>query len=381
MKYIPLILAGLWRKPARTIFTFLSVVVAFILFGILSGLDGGLQHALDVARLDRLFVDAKFGAPMPLSYQDKIAAVPGVTVVAPRVGLGGYYQDPKNGMGVIATDERFFEARNELTATKVDIDKLIHTRTGIIVGTYFVKQYHWKVGDKISLISPTAQKDGSKSWTFDIVAITDDVNDPGQAGYIIANYKYIDDARASGSGMSDRFLVRIADPNRASQVSRAIDAIFENSSAPTRTSSEKSNQQRGLQSLGDINFFIRAVISAVLFMLLFLTGNTMMQSVRERVSEFAVLKTLGFSDFGVLSIVIAEAVTLCAVAGMSGLLLVKLSLPIIQAHSSGNVQILQMPWSALGTGFAFALGMALIASLIPALRVKRLNVVDALAGR
>ena len=397
MKYLPLVLAGLWRKPTRTVFTFLSVVVAFILFGILAGLNGYIAHAQETARLDRLFVDARFGSPLPLSYETKIAAVPGVILVAPRMGIGGYWRDPKNGVGVISTDERFFGARSELTATKAEIDKLIHTRTGIIVGTAALKAYGWKVGDKISIISQTAQKNGSMTWTFDILSAVDDRDNPGQAGYVIGNYKYIDEARATGSGMADRFLIRIADPTRASQIGRTIDALFANSPNPTRTTSEKAAAQRGLQSLGDINFFVHAIISAVLFMLLFLTGNTLMQSVRERTSEFAVLKTLGFSDTGVLSLVIAEAVTLCAVAGLMGLLLEK-GLSVAAANAAtkaaaspnatqaarqmaGLLNLVQISWSAVGTGMVFALGMAVIASLIPAWRVKKLNVVDALAGR
>src|SRR5665213_1072559 len=108
MKFLPLLWAGLWRKPTRTALTLLSIVVAFILFGILSGIDAGIAHALQSSRLDRLFTDSRFGAPMNLSYAGQIARVPGVALVAPRRGLYGYYQDPKNGMGVICTDERFF---------------------------------------------------------------------------------------------------------------------------------------------------------------------------------------------------------------------------------------------------------------------------------
>jgi len=163
LKYLPLILAGLWRKPVRTILTFLSIVVAFVLFGILSAIDAGFAHRLEAARLDRLFADPRFGGLMPIAYADKIAAVPGVTVVAPRMGLVGYYKDPKDGMGVIMTDARFFAARSELTATKQQIEQLQRTPSGALVGSYFVEKYGWKVGDTIPLISNTVKRDGTRS--------------------------------------------------------------------------------------------------------------------------------------------------------------------------------------------------------------------------
>ena len=188
MKYLPLVLAGLWRRPMRTVFTFLSIVVAFILFGILAGLDSGFDHILQTSRLDRLFVDPRFGGLTPLAYADQIARVPGVTVVAPRMGLLGYYQDPKNRMGIIMTDGRFFASRPELTATREQIAALDRDRTGAIVTVFLAKEYGWKVGDKIPFISNVATSDGSQTWTFDILAIVDDVDSPGEAGFFIGNY-------------------------------------------------------------------------------------------------------------------------------------------------------------------------------------------------
>ncbi len=149
MKYLPLILAGLWRKPARTVFTFLSIVVAFILFGILSAIDGGLAHQLDVARLDRLLVDTRFGTNLPLAYLDRIARIPGVTVVAPRQILVGYYQDPKVPFGIIMTDRRFWSVRPELNATREQIDALLKTRTGALITVFSAKRFGWKVGQRV----------------------------------------------------------------------------------------------------------------------------------------------------------------------------------------------------------------------------------------
>jgi putative ABC transport system permease protein len=379
MKYLPLVLAGLWRRPARTLFTFLSIVVAFILFGILSAIDGGLAHQLDAARLDRLIVDTKFGTQLPLAYLDQIARIPGVAVVAPRQILVGYYQDPKVPFGIIMTDRRFFGVRPELNATGQQIDTLLKTRTGALITVFSAKRFGWKVGDKVPVISNTIRRDGSHTWTFDIVGIIDDMDRPGKARYFISNYDYMDQERVTDKGTIDRILVRIKDPKRATQTGRTIDALFANSAAPTRTISEKFDRQAGgISSIGDVGFFTRAVVTAVVFMLLFLTGNTMMQSVRERRSEFAVLKTLGYSDRTVLALVLAEAVILCGLAAGAGLALAKVGVPLIGTVSPDLGQLLLMPWSALLTGLGFALAVAMTAGIIPALKAQRISIIEAL---
>jgi putative ABC transport system permease protein len=381
-KFLPLIWAGLWRKPARTIFTFASITVAFILFGLMSGIDAGFAHLLEVSRADRLFTDPRFGAPMPLAYAERIARLPGVTVVAPRQGMVGFYQEPRNGLGVIATDpDSFYAARTELSMTKDQIETLKHTRTGAAVGVATAKKYGWRVGDKIPLQTNTDTRNGGRVWIFDIVALVEDVDRPGQEGRFVVNYTYLDEERAAGKGMTDRFILRIDDPNRATQISRDIDALFANSSAPTRTQSELTQRESGVQSIGDINFFTDAVVGAVLFMLLVLTGNTMMQSVRERVPEFAVLKTLGYSDEGVLTLVLSEAVLLCVFAALAGLMIAKLIIPLLKGYFPDFPQLIEMPWAAVLTGFGTAILVACAAALIPAVSVRQLKIVDALAMR
>ena len=379
VKYLPLLWAGLWRKPTRTTLTLLSIAVAFVLYGILSGIDAGFAHTLAASRLDRLFTDSRFGAPMQISYAEQIARVPGVEVVAPRRGLTGFYQDPKNLMQVICMDERFFSLRPEITATKAQIAAMRKIRTGALIDIYMKNKYGWKVGDRIPLQTDTVRIDGSKTWMFDVVGIVDDANYPGQAGWFLGNYEYLDEASAGGKGTIDRFLVRIRDPDRAAQVGRQIDRLFINSAGPTRTTSEKSRSQSGLQFIGDVKLFTHAVVGAVFFMLLFVTGNTMLQSVRERVPEIAVLKTLGFSDRAVLYLVIAEAVLLCLIACAVGLLLAKLAIPLTQHAVEDFVLLLQTSWADMLRGLGLALIVALISSLYPAWQVRRLSIVDALS--
>jgi putative ABC transport system permease protein len=381
LKYLPLVWSGLWRKPARTLFTVLSIAVAFILFGILSGVDAGFAHTLEVSRMDRLFTDSRFTAPMPLLYADQIASVPGVTVVAPRSGLFGYYQDPKNFVYVLCTDRRFFSLRPEITISGQQLDTLLKTRTGAAVSAEQARKYGWKVGDKVPIQTKTPQADGNPVWTFDIVAIVDDLNYPGGGGWFIANYSYLDEGRVTEKGTITRFLVRIKDPERGGQIGRQIDRLFANSPVATRTSSERSGAQAGVQYFGDVNFLTNAVLGAVFFMLLFLSGNTLLQSVRERVPEFAVLKALGFSDNKLMVLVVAESALLCLLAAAAGLVVSELIIPIVSRPLADFVLLLQMPWTAMLLGLGLASIVAFLSSLLPAWRVKQLSVVDALAKR
>jgi putative ABC transport system permease protein len=381
LKYLPLVWNGLWRRPARTVFTLLSIAVAYILFGILSGIDAGFAHTLEVSRMDRLFTDSRFGTPMPLSYGERIASVPGVIVVAPRSGLFGHYQDPKNFIYVLCADRRFFSLRPEITISPQELETLLQTRTGAVVALELAQKYGWKIGDKIPIQTTTPQTDGNQVWTFDIVALVDDANYPGAGGWFIANYSYLDEGRVTEKGTISRFLVRIMNPERGGQIGRQIDKLFANSTVATRTSSERSGAQSGLQFFGDVNFLTSAVLGAVFFMLLFLSGNTMLQSVRERTPEFAVLKALGFPDNTVLSLVVAESALLCMLGAAAGLLASELIIPIARGPLSDFLLLLQMPWTAMLSGFGLALLVALVSSLLPVLRVKQLNVVDALVKR
>lgn len=382
LKYLPLVLAGLWRKPVRTILTFLSIVVAFILFGIMASIESGFARQVDAARLDRLYVDARYGGPMPMAYMSRIQAVPGVRAVIPTSGIGGYWKEQRNGAGINATTEDYVVARPEYTIDRTLLQRMEKSRTGIIVSKAIARRYNWKVGDRIPITSQTAQQNGSKIWNFDIIAIADNRDMPDTAQFILGSYKYVDEARTTDRGTANRFLVRIPDEKQAVAVGRAIDRLFENSPKPTRTFSEKSSAQAGTSNLGSISFFTRGLIGAVLFMLLFLTGNTMMQSMRERTSEFAVLKTIGFSDRGVLALVFSEAIVLCSLAAVLGLGFVKLVVPMISSGLPGNTaDLLRMPWSAAATGMLFALLTAFISGFFPAVRVSRMKLVDALAGR
>ncbi|HEY4276499.1 MAG TPA: ABC transporter permease [Rhizomicrobium sp.] len=381
MRYLPLIWAGLIRRPVRSLLTFLSIFVAFILFALLGGISAGLAHVREASRLDMLYTTPRFGAPLPYAYAGKIAAVPGVTIAAPETMMRGYYRDPKNPIGVQMVRPDIFAAHDDILVTKAQIAAFAANRSAAIVGVGFARAYGWKVGDKVSITSATLSANGGRSWTFDIIAIAQDA-DYEDLPFFVANYDYFDQARLTDKGTINMVSVRTNDPTRSAEISRAIDALFANSPAPTRTISEKANQQSSTQALGDVDVLTRTVSSAVLFMLLFLTGNTMMQSVRERIPEFAVMRTLGFSDAGTLALVFAEALLLCALAGACGLLAAKLGLSLVRGKLPiGMSSLVVFSWTGMAIGFAFALAVAFGSALIPAFRIRRMNIVDALAGR
>jgi putative ABC transport system permease protein len=381
VKFLPLVWAGLWRKRARTIFTLLSIVTAFLLFGMLQGVISAFDKSVEAAAVDRLTVVSKvsFTEPLPYGYLAQIESVPGVKGVAYESWFGSYYQDPKNFVFSFPVDpERYFPLVPEVKIPAEQLQTMIRTRTGAIIGKDLAEKYGWKIGDRVPLNSQIWTKaDGSSNWEFDIVGIFEAPSVNNLASIFYFNHSYFDEARSFGKGKVGWYVVRLKDPNQAPQVARAIDALFENSPDETKTQTEKEFQQSFLKQQGDIQFIVRSILGAVFFTLLFLTGNTMMQSVRERIPELAVLKTLGFSDGGVLMLVLAESLLLCLFAAAIGLALASMMFPALKAFM-GEVTL---PGSVLAMGALVATLLALITGLPPALRAKRLNIVDALAGR
>jgi len=246
LKYLPLVWAGLWRKPTRTLFTFLSIIVAFLLLGVLAGVNLGFTHLIDEARADRLFVDRRYGAMMPMAYQDQIKAIPGVTAVAGVIQLSGYFQERQNSVGFSGAKADFFALRPEILVKPEHIKMLEENRTGAVITDSYARKFGMKVGDRVPIQSMTAQKNGSKVWTFDILAVIPDDNNPQKARHFFVNYDYLDEVKAVDPGTIGRYTVNIADPDRATEIGLTIDRIFANSPSATYTTSEKAGMQAGL---------------------------------------------------------------------------------------------------------------------------------------
>ncbi len=380
MKFLPLIWSGIWRKPGRAILIFLQVSVAFALFGVLQGLKTGVEHLIAEARADLLLVHGRlgFGDPLPLSLLEGIKSVPGVKAVIPVELFGATYQNPTQKMVVVAIrpNEGWLSAFTYTTAPGY-VAAFRKLRTGAIIKEGLAKRYGWKIGDRIPLQSTIAKMDGSTDWALDVVGTFTD-SDIGAGGdNLLINYDYFDEARVAGKGNVNHYNVAVSDPKLAVTVADEIDRRFANSSHETRTESLRELAQSQMQSIGDLNFLIRAIVSATLVALLFATATMTMQSIRERTPELAVLKTVGFTDGAVFIFVLTEAMVIFIAAGACGLALATLVFPF----ASKIVPGMSMPAVVVVVGLACAALVALISSSVPALLAARLKIATALAIR
>jgi putative ABC transport system permease protein len=384
VKYLMLIWAGLWRKKTRTILTMLSIVVAFLLFGLLQGINQSIKAGLGDSSNNRLWTTSRMSAinSMPISLMDQMMTVKGVRAVAHLSFFGGYFQDAKNAIPAFAVDvETLAKVYPELHITSAQIATMKTTRPGALIGRPLAQKYGWKIGDKIPVgTSIWTKKDGTNNWAFDIVGIFDPSPQFASSqlgGAFWINYDYWDETRQFDNHRVHQFITQIDDPSRSTAISSAIDKLFENSPDETRTQSENAALQAQLKQFADIDFIANSIVGAVMFTLLFLTANTMMQSVRERIPELAVLKTLGFSGGMVSVLVLIESLMLCLFAAVAGLLLSSVAIKGVgSAIGAGKV-----PPIVIVYGLVIAVGLALISGLPPALRAQRLNIVDALAER
>ena len=384
MKYLPLLWANLWRKKTRTIFTLLSVAVAFLLYGALATIDDAFENPqTGVTGVDKLITTNKFSLTLLLPFSDvrQIAAVPGVAVVTWITWFGAYYQESKNFVFAlpIETATYFDLHKDEFVVSDAEMAAFRSTRSGALVNSALMKKFGWHVGQKLPLHSTiwTQKSDGSLDWTFDIVgtfAVKDATQAAQQSSTVLFHYELFDEGRSFGKGQVGWFEERVADPSQSAQISQKIDALFANSPNETKTQPAKDFAMSFVKQFGDVGFVLRTILGAVFFTLLFLTGNTMMQSVRERTPELAVLKTLGFSDAKVLGLVIGEALLLCVLAAAVGLAASYGLIPVVRSVLQG---IVASPW-LVPRGLGLAVLLALLVGTPPALRAMRLNVVDAL---
>ncbi|MFL6605848.1 MAG: ABC transporter permease [Steroidobacteraceae bacterium] len=380
MKFLPLIWYGLWRKPGRTVLIFLQVCVAFALFGVLQGLKTGVEHAINDTRADLLIVHSRLGLAdsLPLGGIGQIKSVPGVKVVEPVGLFGATYQKPAQRVGVVAiTPDRDWLAAFTFSVAPEYVEAFRKLRTGALVRVELARKYGWKVGDHIPLMGGPAQMNGSTAWVVDVVGTFTDTDVGSSGDVLMINYAYFDEARLLGKGTVSHFKVLIADPRLAVTVSDEIDRRFANSANETRSESMRELAQAQMQSIGDLNFLIRAVIGAVLVALLFATATMMMQSTRERTPELAVLKTLGFTDGTVFVLLLAESIAVFITAAGCGLALAMLVFPF----ASRVVPGLAMPMIVIAIGLTAAVLVAAISAAVPATVAARLNIVTALTTR
>jgi putative ABC transport system permease protein len=386
MKYFHLIWAALFRRKARTILTLISIIAAFLLFGLLDAVRVSFAQIGQSANgAERLQTGAKlsFIQPLPQSLGAQIAAVDGVKDVAYANWFGGAYQDPHNQIFTFAVSPNYLDVYPEVEVDPEQHKAFEANLNGILVGDLLIKKYGWKIGDKLPLQSQIfPNKDGTKNWNFDITGVMHSKDGKAfQSQMIIMHWKNFDDSTPYNRGMAGWYISRVADVNQADRVAKAIDAISTNSDHETKTQTEQAATANWLKQTVNISLIVTSIMSAVFFTLLLLTGNTMMQAVRERTSELAVLKTIGFSSNSVLGMVLAESVLLLLLGGIIGLALVSILTPIVSAGSGGVLNLPHVGGRSWSLGLALALVIGLVIGALPAMRAMRLNIVDALAGR
>ena len=387
MKYLHLIWAALMRRKARTLFTLLSVLAAFLLFGLLDSVRGAFSTASsNVAGVDRLISVSKvsFALSLPKSLYARIQAVPGVTQVSYANWFGGIYQDQRNFFPSEAVADNFLDLYPEWELPEAQRQAFRHTRTGAVVGQSLAERFGWKIGAKIPLQATIfPQKGGSNSWTFDLVGIFHAKN-PEQRGnenIFFFNWDYFDEARQFGNGGVGRYAVKLNDRRQADQVAQAIDALSADSEHETKTETEQSFTAALVSQFADIGLIVGSIMAAVFFTLVLLTGNTMAQAVRERVPEIGVLKTIGFSSKTVLALVLGEGVLLLALGAAGGLAVAGVIVVAIRGQVGGQLELPPVGPEIWGRGLLLAVVIGLLVGALPAIRGMRLRIVDALSGR
>ena len=381
MKYLYLVWSNLKRKKVRTILTLLSIMVAFLLFGYLAAIKQGFSQGIEVAGADRLIVRHKISIIqlLPEAYESRIEQIEGIEDAVHQTWFGGVYQKPANFFAQMPVKpEEFLEMYPEYLLSDEEKQAWLSTRSGAIAGRGIADRFGWKVGDRIPINATIWQREGGElTWEFDLVGIYDGAEKGTDTSQFLFRYDFFDESRQNGKGLIGWYSVRISDPDRAAEVALMIDQEFANSPAETKAEPEGAFVQGFANQIGNIGFIMMSIVAAVFFTILLVAGNTMAYAVRERTNELAVLKAIGFTDRGVLGLVLGESFLLTFLGGGIGLglawMLVSMGDP-----TNGALPVFFFPTRALIIGIVLIGLMALAAGILPALQAQRLQIADAL---
>ena len=385
MKYFPLIWAAIRRRPARAVLTLLSVMVAFTLFGLTIGMNVTFASVEANARMDRIYTDPRFGgsAGMPLAAAEQIQNLPGVAGVGGQGFVNGYHGDPKNRAFAFFVDPAMRKVMNDWPLTTRQWDLIENNRTGIVISKLQALKWNLKPGDSFTITSPAIPRADGNTWTLQVLDVAGDIPYMTQ-GYMMGNFDFFDKSRPlAQQGKANQYIVLTSDPTQTAAISDEIDTHFANSATPTSSWTEKAVLDISNSGL-DFATVDRDVALAGMFMVIFLTANGIARSVRERFGEFAMLRTLGYSDNIVIALVFFEAAIPCVLGAILGVGLASLvagSLPHLIPPSAGTpplpeVTLVVFLWGALAAAL-----VALASSALPALRLRQMDIATALSGR
>jgi putative ABC transport system permease protein len=379
MKFFRLIWKNVFRKKTRTFLTMGSIVMVLLLTVILTSLLKALAYDQNAGG-NRIVVQHATGLAnfMPLAYRDRIAQIPGVVAVTPEIWFGGVWKDdkPENFFGQLSTDPEAWPKIFDDYKIPPDQIKAWQTeRDSFIAGRELANRYHWKIGDRIQIRGTYI------SVTLDLVlrGVYTSIDE----GNIFFHNKYLENSWIGRNSQTGIYYLKANTAENVTPICSAINTMFENSSAPTKAMSEKQFQLQFAEMMGNVKLFIRAVMIAVLFVIVLIVANTIAMSARERVTEIAVMRALGFLRRHVLSIVLLETVVLSLLGGTLGVLL---SVPIIRGMVEGMKHSPAAPFtynfrvtgSTLLFAFLVSVGIGILSGIVPAIRSSRIKVVDGL---
>src|SRR5713101_3750486 len=379
MKFSRLVLANLFRKKVRLILTIGSFAIALVLFTFLAVVKSAFSRGTEIAGADRLVVVSRIGLMqlMPISYRDKILAIPGVKAVTHNHWFGGVYQDERNFFPQFVIDPEYQrQVMTELVVPDDQWNNFLKDRQGAIAGARTAERFHWIVGDRIPIKTTLY---GGAAWEFNLDGIYHSERPGGDESQFWLQWKYFDEnAPAVIKSTAGWYVVKLDSPDDAVRVAQAIDEKFANSSFETKTETESAFAAGFAKQFGNIEFLILTIGSVVFFTLLLVTGNTMAISVRERTSELAVLKAIGVTDRSVLFLVLAESLVIAFVGGLLGLLLAWGAIPVVSVALTGLLPPLLLSKTMLLFGLVFALFVGGASGMLPGIGAMRMRVVNAL---
>ena len=377
--YWTLIKAGVLRKKVRSVLTVLSVSIAFLLFGLLQAASPIFTGQMDGLRADLVMTMSRFSmvGKIPYSHVEFIKEIEEVESVLYMDYITSVSQDSMlDGItvamgGDIEIYERFKISNEDLKAFK-------NLKIGALVGEAFAIEKDISIGDRVFVKSLSMNADGTYDWEFEVVGLYNSSPKADEMG-IVVNYDYFEDSRISDKGTVAVIVSKVSNPEFADVISQKIDDEFTNSSWATRSGPESQLAASMMAEFGDIELIINAILSAVFFTILLVTGNTISQSVRERTTDLAVLKTLGYQDNQIFIMVLLEALFLILLGVFTGLGMSLLSIPAINAASGGLIEgLFFLTTEKLLLACFIGVLVSFVSSIMPAYKALNLKVVDAL---
>ena len=379
MKFSTLIFANLFRKKIRLLLTIGSFAVALFLFAFLAVVRDAFNRGADVAGADRLVIINRTSIinTIPLAYRDKMLRIPGVKVIAHNNWFGGIYQDEKNFFPQFVIDpETQRQVFPELVVPDDQWKAFVKDRQGAIVGARTAERFGWTIGQRIPLKTTIW---GGGNWEFNLVGIYHGKRPQDDETQFWMQWDYFQEHIPDRiKGQVGWYVLRLDSPDDAVRVAKTIDDEFFNSPYETKTETESAFAANWVKQFGNIQFLIVSIGVVVFFTLLLVTGNTMAFSVRERTSELAVFKAIGFSDRSVLFFVLAESLAIALFGGLLGLLLAVVAVPVLAKAMNGMLPSLVLAPQVLILGLIVAIFVGLASGLLPGLGAMRLRIVNAL---